>query len=90
MKLIASLLGNPCRDGFNTLIRKILPYLDMLMNVTSIPLSIYDMHHEKTDLKVFVDVIPKEGLAGWGPTNPSLGVTTTLKCYSTTFIDYIL
>ncbi len=24
------------------------------------------MHHEKTDLKVFVIVIPKEGLVGWG------------------------
>ena len=36
-------------------------------------------HHEKTDLKVFVDVIPKEGLVGWGPANPSLGITTTTE-----------
>ncbi len=48
------------------------------------------MRHEKTDLKVFVVVIPKEGLAGWGPTNPSLGMTPTMKYYSTAFIDYIL
>ncbi len=34
---------------------------------------------EKTDLKVFVVVIPKEGLAGWGPANPSLGMTPTIK-----------
>ena len=31
------------------------------------PFSSFDAHHEKTDLKVFVVVIPKEGLAGWGP-----------------------
>ncbi len=39
--------------------------------------------HEKTDLKVFVVVIPKEGLAGWGPANPSLGMKLTIKYYST-------
>ncbi len=39
--------------------------------------GIHDAHHEKTDLKVFVAVIHKEGLAGWGPTNPSLGMTST-------------
>ena len=27
-----------------------------------------DMRHEKTDLEVFVIVIPKEGWAGWGMT----------------------
>ncbi len=48
------------------------------------------LRHEKTDLKIFVVVIPKEGLAGWGPTNPSLGMTPTIKYYSTAFIDYIL
>ncbi len=47
-----------------------------------------DARHEKTDLKVVVVVIPKEGLAGWGPANPSLGMTPTLKYYSTAFIDY--
>ncbi len=49
-----------------------------------------DMRHEKTDLKIFVVVIPKEGLAGWGPANPSLGITPTIKYYSTAFIHYIL
>ncbi len=29
--------------------------------------DIIDAHHEKTDLKVFVIVIPKEGLARWAP-----------------------
>ncbi len=48
------------------------------------------MHHEKTDLKAFVVVIRKEGLAGWGPNNSSLGMTPTIKYYSTAFIDYIL
>ncbi len=52
--------------------------------------SKYDTHHEKTDLKVFVVVIPKEGLAGWGPANPSLGMTPTIKYYSPAFIEYIL
>ena len=49
-----------------------------------------DVHHEKTDLKVFVVVIPKEGLAGWDPANPSLGMTPTINYCSTAFIDYIL
>ena len=39
----------------------------------------YDARHEKTDLKVFVVIIPKEGLAGWGPANPSLGITLTTE-----------
>ncbi len=39
----------------------------------------YDAHHEKTDLKVFVVVIPKKGLAGWGPTNPLFRVTPTTE-----------
>ena len=34
----------------------------------------YDMHHEKTDLKVFVVVIPKEG---WARVHPSFGMTPT-------------
>ncbi len=38
-------------------------------------------------LKVFVVVIPKEGL---GPTNPSLGMTPTIELYSAAFKDYIL
>ncbi len=40
-----------------------------------------------TDLKVFVVVIPKEGLAGWGPANPSLGMTPTIKYYSSSLVD---
>ena len=39
----------------------------------------FDVRHEKTDLKVFVVAILKEGLAGWGPANPSLGITPTMK-----------
>ncbi len=39
------------------------------------------MCHEKTNLKVFVVVIPMEGLAGWSPANPSLGMTQTVKYY---------
>ena len=46
--------------------------------------------HEKTDLKVFVVVTPKEGLAGWGPAHPSLDMTRTMKYYSTALLDYIL
>ncbi len=38
-----------------------------------------DACHEKTDFKVFVIVMPKEGLAGWGPANPSLGMTPTTE-----------
>ncbi len=45
---------------------------------------------KQTLLKVFVVVIPKEGLAGWGPASPSLGLTPTIKYYSTAFIEYIL
>ncbi len=41
--------------------------------------SSFDARHEKKDLKVFVVVIPKEGLAGWGPINPSLGMTPTIN-----------
>ena len=37
------------------------------------------MSHEKTDLKVFVVVITKEGLVGWGPANPSFGMTPTIN-----------
>ncbi len=40
---------------------------------------ITDARHEKTDLKVFVIVIPKDGLAGWDPANPSLGMTPTAE-----------
>ncbi len=37
------------------------------------------MRHEKTELKVFVIVIPKEGLVGWGLANPTLGMTPTTE-----------
>ena len=38
--------------------------------------SLFDARHRKTDLKVFVVVIAKEGLAGGDPANP-FGMTTT-------------
>ncbi len=57
---------------------------------TLIACTTCDARHEKTDLKVFVVVIPKEGLAGCGPTNTSVGMTPTTKYYSTAFIDYTL
>ena len=41
--------------------------------------TLCDVRHEEIDLKVFVVVIPKEGLAGWGPANPSLGMTPTTE-----------
>ncbi len=48
------------------------------------------MLHEKTDLKkVFVAVIPKEGLATQRM-GGALSMTLTIKYYSTAFIDYIL
>ena len=39
----------------------------------------FDMHHGKTELKVFVVVISKEGLVGWGPANPSVVMTPTTE-----------
>ncbi len=48
---------------------------------------IIDVRHEKTDRRVFVVVIPKEG---WGPASPSLGMMPTIKYFSTAIIDYIL
>ena len=44
-----------------------------------------DVCHAKTDRKVFVVVIPKEGLAG----PSSMGMTTSTEYYSA-FLDYIL
>ncbi len=35
-------------------------------------------HYTKTDLKIFVIVIPKEGLAGISPANPSFGMISTI------------
>ena len=56
------------------------------------PSSLY--HHlmcitRKQTLRSLSLSCPK-GLAGWGPANPSLGMTPTIKYYSTAFIDYIL
>ena len=34
---------------------------------------------KQTLIKIFVVVIPKEGLAGWGPANPSFGMTPTTE-----------
>ncbi len=45
----------------------------------------YEVRHEKTDLKVFVIVIPKEGLAGKAPkspNNPSFSMTLTIDLYT--------
>ena len=53
-------------------------------------MTVNDTGHKKTDVKVFVVVIPKERLVDWGHANPSLGMTPTVKYYSTAFIDYIL
>ncbi len=53
----------------------------------------HELRHGKMCLKIFVVVIPKEGLAGiggQGPANPSLGMTPTIKFYSATFTDYVL
>ncbi len=44
-------------------------------------MTVTDVRHEKTDLKVFIVVIPKEGLAGWGSAHPSLGMTMTIQYY---------
>ena len=37
------------------------------------------MLHENQPLKIFVVVIPKEGLALSGPAKPSFGMTQTIK-----------
>ncbi len=42
-------------------------------------LYIHDARHEKTDLNVFVVVIPKDGLAGTSSTKPSFGMTLTIE-----------
>ncbi len=39
---------------------------------------ILELCHGKTCLKIFVAVIPKEGLTGGGPTNP-FGMTPTIE-----------
>ena len=49
-----------------------------------------DTRHEKRELKVFVVVIPKEELAGWGPTTPSFGMTPTIKYYSTARLYFVV
>ncbi len=51
--------------------------------------DLWDMRHEKTVFKVCVLVITNEVLVGWGPTNPSLGMTLTIKYYFPAFIHYI-
>ncbi len=40
--------------------------------------GIYEPCHGKTDLMVFVVVIPKEELVGGDPANPSFGMTPTI------------
>ena len=39
----------------------------------------YELCYEKICLKIFVTVIPKEGLAAGAPTNPSLRMTPTTE-----------
>ncbi len=41
-----------------------------------------DTHHKKKDLCC---CLTTEGLVGWGPINPSLGMTPTIKYYSTSY-----
>ncbi len=52
-------------------------------------LGTLELCHEKICLKIFVIVILKEGLAGWGPAI-LLGMTPTIKLYSLAFTDCIL
>ena len=50
-----------------------------------------DARHEKTDLKVFVVVIPKEGWARLARENPSFGMTLTFHnffWYDTDFLEF--
>ena len=44
-------------------------------------------HHTKTDLKIFVVVIPKEGLVGTRPAKPSFGMTLTIELFFVVFTD---
>ncbi len=53
--------------------------LKLTLNISSSIVSLCDACHGKTDLKVFVVVISKKGLAGWGPADPSLGITQTTE-----------
>ena len=38
-----------------------------------------ELHHDKTGFKIFVIVIPKEGLADTSPAKPSFGMTPTMN-----------
>ena len=49
-----------------------------------------ELGHTKTGLKIFVIVIPKEGLAGTNPFKLSFGMTPTTELYSVVLTDYIL
>ena len=50
--------------------------------------SLHEPCHEKKCLKIFVVVIPKEGLVGKGPANPPFGMTPTTDriCEGNNFI----
>ena len=48
----------------------------------------FDARHEKTDLKVFVAVIPKEGWAR-GHAYPSFGMTPTFTEYEVKRLKFI-
>ncbi len=42
------------------------------------------LRHAKTSLKIFVVVLPKQGLAGTSPATPLFGVTPTIELYYST------
>ena len=65
-------------ENLNCIIEAISIYSGFHKNTLGSPCDI-DARHEKTDFKVFVVVILKEGLAGWGPANLSLGMTPTTE-----------
>ena len=44
-------------------------------------MNICGVSHENQPLKIFVVVIPKEGLVGSGPAKPSFGMTLTTREY---------
>ncbi len=49
---------------------------------------IFDLHHIKTGLKIFVVVIPKEGMAGTSSAKTSFGLIPTIKLSSVFFSLY--
>ncbi len=56
-----------------------MPGHSITVSVNSKAAFLFDACHEKTDLKVFVVVIPKEG---WARAHPSFGMTPTFREYN--------